>query len=392
MMISLLQEQTLIDSSQTFLRRKKYMQQVALSRKSVLLFCTLLTLLMLSGAYVVGGMQAFSRFQQNTLANQQHCGGQAPVHICVLSPSAIFSAFYPSYTATQTPLFTITYNSSYPLTLLISVSITDFTQVVTHTVNAESSMQTSTFIPKILPHALLQLTNEQISLLHVQVKDTKGQPYYVDDIALQLHSRRLMQWLQANRMQIAAWVTPDDPAISDLIKHASTHLKDETPSPPLALIGYDNATPEQVNAQVNAIYDSLRLDYHIHYVQASVPYSINNQDYKDVTQIIKLPSEVLAQQSGMCVELTLVLASAVEHIGLNAEIVIIPGHAFLGVADQPDNQHFQYWDAVAVNNNVAADSSNIAANKLYAQNQKAHTLLDTILISDARDARIGPML
>src|ERR1700726_3751100 len=105
MMISLLQEQTLIDSSQTFLRRKKYMQQVALSRKSVLLFCTLLTLLMLSGAYVVGGMQAFSRFQQNTLANQQHCGGQAPVHICVLSPFAIFSAFYPSYTATQTPLF-----------------------------------------------------------------------------------------------------------------------------------------------------------------------------------------------------------------------------------------------------------------------------------------------
>src|SRR5258708_33070591 len=120
---------------------KKYMLQLALSRKSVLLFCTLLTLLVFSAIYVVGGMQAFSRFQQNNLANQEHCGGQSPVHICVLSPSAIFSAFYPSYTATQTPLFTITYNSSNPLTLLISVSITDFTQVVTHTVSAEIGMQ-----------------------------------------------------------------------------------------------------------------------------------------------------------------------------------------------------------------------------------------------------------
>jgi hypothetical protein len=86
------------------------------------------------------------------------------------------------------------------------------------------------------------------------------------------------------------------------------------------------------------------------------------------------------------------LAAAAEKIGLHAEIIIIPGHAFLGVATSEDNKQFQYWDVVDVNNNVAADSANVAADNLYAIHAKHHTIVDTIVISDARSARIGPML
>jgi hypothetical protein len=90
----------------------------------------------------------------------------------------------------------------------------------------------------------------------------------------------------------------------------------------------------------------------------------------------------------MCVELTVLLASAVEKIGLHAEIVIVPGHAFLGVAVTPNNTQFEYWDAVEVNNDVAGDSANLATDA-YARNQH---IIDTILISDARVQGIGPML
>jgi hypothetical protein len=86
------------------------------------------------------------------------------------------------------------------------------------------------------------------------------------------------------------------------------------------------------------------------------------------------------------------LASTVAHIGLNPEIVIIPGHAFLGVALDQNDRQFAYWDAVDVNNNVAADSANVAADNLYAKNLQQRTIIDTILVSDAREARIGPML
>jgi Transglutaminase-like superfamily len=367
------------------------MRQLLHSRKSILFLCIIVTLIVLSGAYIVEGLQAYSRYKQNILADQEHCGGQAPVHICVQAPTAIFSAFYPSYTATQAPLFTINYSSNQPLTLLISVSLTDFTQILTHTVTAESTTQASTFIPGIQEQALRGLTSEQSANLHVQVKDSGGREYYIDDIGITLHSRWLMEWIQADRLNIAAWVTPDDPAISELDSKATGHLQEEMAAP-AAFIGYNKATEEQVKAQVDAIYDTLRLDYHMKYVQASVPYSLGEPGKRNVTQSVKLPAEVLEQRSGMCVELTLVMASAVEHIGLNAEIVIIPGHAFLGVADSPDNQQFSYWDAVAVNNNIAADSANVAADRMYLENQKKQTLVDTILVSDARDARIGPML
>jgi hypothetical protein len=92
----------------------------------------------------------------------------------------------------------------------------------------------------------------------------------------------------------------------------------------------------------------------------------------------------------MCIELTALLASAVEKIGLHAEIVIIPGHAFLGVATTPDQKQFEYWDGVQVNNGVAGASANIYADQEYSAHVKQ--IVDTILISAARQQGVGPMV
>jgi hypothetical protein len=192
-------------------------------------------------------------------------------------------------------------------------------------------------------------------------------------------------------LKIAAWITPEDPTITDLIARATLHLPMEPPPAPAAMIGYDGASRKQVVDQVDAIFDALRIDYKIQYVQSDVPYD-GPGDSSVAEQNIKLPSEVLQQHSGMCVELTALMASAVEHIGLHAEIVIIPGHAFLGVAVTPDSRHFQYWDAVLVNNGVAGASANVFADNLYEQHQDQHTIVDTILVRDARNAQIEPMV
>jgi hypothetical protein len=45
-----------------------------------------------------------------------------------------------------------------------------------------------------------------------------------------------------------------------------------------------------------------------------------------------------------------------------------------------------------VNNNVVGDSANVATDEVYAQNMQQHTILDTILIGDARNANISAML
>src|SRR5713101_6174582 len=107
-----------------------------MGKKLAILLLTLTILIGLSGWYIVGGIQAYSRYQQSSIASQEHCGGQSPVHICVQSPSEIFSAYYPYDVATQSNLFIIRYSSSRPITLLMSVSIEGFSQVEIHTVNA----------------------------------------------------------------------------------------------------------------------------------------------------------------------------------------------------------------------------------------------------------------
>ena len=359
-----------------------------MGKKLAILLVTVTALVGISGFYVAGGLQAYSRYQQGIA--QEHCGGQSPVHICVQAPSEIFSAYYPFYLETHTTQFTITYTSSSPITLIISVQVVGFTQVETHTVTATSSLQASSFIPPLVDKALRNLTADVTRSLSVRVTDIRGNPYYVNDSPLLLHSRELMQWVAANRLKIAAWVTPDDPMVKGLVAKAASRLAQEPPPVPNAMIGYANhASSRAVRDQVDAIFDVLRLDYHMTYTQEAVPYA-GPGDQNASLEYIKLPADVLQERSGMCIELTALLASAVEQIGLHAEIVIIPGHAFLGVAMAPDNTQFQYWDAVQVNENVAGDSANIAANQEYAQN--AHQIVDTIVISDARQAGVDPML
>jgi hypothetical protein len=364
-----------------------------MGKKLVFLSLTMIVLFGISGWYIVGGIQAYSRYQQGNIAIQQHCGGQSPVHICVQAPAEILSAYYPFYVATQANLFSVHFSSNSPITLEVSVSITGFSQVETHTVNATATTQTISFIPLMSHQALRQLTVDANTLLRVRVTDTAGHEYYINDSPLLLRSRWLMQWIAANRLKIAAWVTPSDPAVMALVSKSAAHLPSEPATTPPAMVGYDNnkASSRTVRDQVDAIFDAMRLDYHIQYRQELVPYSgpgFNSAGLEN----IKLPSEVIQQHSGMCIELTTLLASAVEYIGLHAEIVIIPGHAFLGVAVTPNNEQFEYWDAVQVNSNIAGDSANLWADNEYMQNKNARQIVDTIVISDARKQGVGPML
>ncbi len=362
-----------------------------MGKKAAILLLTMVVLMGLSGWYVVGGIQAYSRYQQSSIASQEHCGGQSPVHICVQSPLEIFSAYYPYYVATQSNVFVIHYSSNSPITLLMNVSIEGFSQAETHTVTATSTVQSIGFRPIAMTQALRQLTVDTNTWLQVHITDTAGQVYYADDSPLLLHSRWLMRWIAANRLKIAAWVTPDDPSVIALDNQARALLSTQQQPIPPAMIGYANgrASIRAVKDQVDAIFDAMRLDYHIQYSQESIPYN-GPGDTNLSLQKIKLPTEVLQQHSGMCIELTTLLASAVERIGLHAEIVIIPGHAFLGVAVTQNNTQFEYWDAVQVNDNVAGDSTNLWTDKEYMRNIKQ--IVDTIVISDARHQGIGPML
>ena len=62
-------------------------------KKLVALSLALIVLAAVAGGYIVGGLSAYARYQQSSVASQEHFGGQAPVHICVKTPPAAFSAY-----------------------------------------------------------------------------------------------------------------------------------------------------------------------------------------------------------------------------------------------------------------------------------------------------------
>src|SRR5205814_6084925 len=138
-------------------------------------------------------------------ANQEHCGGQLPVHICVHVPLAIFSAFYASYVANQIHLFTIDYSSDKPIALVVSVNIVGLSQAQSQTVNATPNVQTVIIVPPLISQNFRKFTAEHNTSLHVQFSDTGKRLYYLNDIHLLLHSRWLMLSVVAYLFYSAVW-------------------------------------------------------------------------------------------------------------------------------------------------------------------------------------------
>ncbi|MBX5450569.1 hypothetical protein [Thermogemmatispora sp.] len=363
-----------------------------MARKIMLLLLAISGLLGLGLGYVWGGLQSYARYQQASLADRQHCGGQLPIRICVQAPQELFVAFYPSYLQTGSSVVEVLFSSTAgPQPLRISVTIVGFSQTEMRTVTAVGKMQSAGFVPPLLDGVLRTLTSDRLAQLRVIVADLQGVHYYTNTISLRLHSRHLMAWSASNRLRIAAWVTPTAPAVERLVSRAVAYLPQQPPPAPLAMTGYTGTILRQVLDQVDALFDALRLEYGLHCQRQGVPYA-GPDSTASAVQSIRLPSEVLQQGGGSDIEVTLLLASAVESIGLHAVIVVLPDRTLLGVALSPDGQGFGYWDASELSAPLTGDAVNIASDALYAKEEKQGAVIDRILISDARHAGVEPML
>lgn len=130
------------------------------------------------------------------------------------------------------------------------------------------------------------------------------------------------QWCGLNIMPevIAAFVTPNHPAVSAVIHEASAFLKKWKDSP--SFTGYQTNNPNNVKLQMAAIYASLE--------QQKIIYNNPPASYEVVGQRIRLPHTVLEQKMGTCLDLAILYASCLEAVGLFPLLFFIKGHSFCG--------------------------------------------------------------
>jgi hypothetical protein len=360
-------------------------------RRRVALAALLLTLLAGSTGYVTYGLHAYARYGAAYADYTTACN----TLIAWSPPQTIYTGFYPN----MPTLVTVRYRSQTPEATRLTVSIPGFTQPQTLESTSAQGFRSASFKPPLLaPTTLDALAHTQRHSAQMRVQLAAGSHVLCETSApVTLISRQWIQWRNSatgadNMPLIAGWVTPDDPTITTLIGRAAQRLgaQPETYDNTPALFGYNQgaANAQQVRDQVDALFDTLQFDYHLRYAADNLPFT------QDATQQVQLPRDVLSSSAptGMCVETTAILASAVERLGMRPYIVFTQTHAFLGVALSADPQApMEYWETSDLNGGVAGSQANTHGDTEYTQGMQTHQIQEIIDIRYERIHGVVPM-
>lgn len=120
---------------------------------------------------------------------------------------------------------------------------------------------------------------------------------------------------------LTAFVTPNAPIVSVLIKRASEFLKNWTSDP--SLDAYQSNDAERVMKQAAAVYAALQ--------EQNITYAVPPASFERAGQRVRLCDMVISQKLGTCLDLTLLYVSCIEAIGLHPVLVLLQGHIFAGV-------------------------------------------------------------
>ena len=126
--------------------------------------------------------------------------------------------------------------------------------------------------------------------------------------------------IKDTKEMLACFVTPNAYEINNVIKLATKYLS-EIRKKESAFIGYQSNDIDSVREEMMAIYEALR-SFKINY--ANPPASFN------MFQSVRLPSTVLNNEFGTCLDLAILYCACLENIGLNPILICIDGHAFAG--------------------------------------------------------------
>ncbi|HWR37338.1 MAG TPA: hypothetical protein VN622_15870 [Clostridia bacterium] len=182
------------------------------------------------------------------------------------------------------------------------------------------------FAPSFLPRLY---RNKEIvaATALVSVTDMAGKPLSSETVPVRLRSAGDMYWGRDFKYAsfIASWVTPHDPKVEQVLSAA----KEMTPK--RRLPGYEAS--RSVAAQERSTYTQARAIYRalqqkgISYVKSSLTFG----GHQDVSERVRMPGESLHQVSANCIDGAVMYASLFENLGMDPVVVLVPGHAYVGV-------------------------------------------------------------
>lgn len=120
---------------------------------------------------------------------------------------------------------------------------------------------------------------------------------------------------------LAAFVTPNHPAVASVLSDAANWLGENTGDSSLS--GYQSRSPKRVAQITQAIFKAVQ-GRGINYCNPPASFELTGQR-------IRLPDRVCEERLGTCLDLAVLMAACLEQSGLFPLIVLLKGHAFVGV-------------------------------------------------------------
>jgi hypothetical protein len=239
------------------------------------------------------------------------------------------------------------------------------------------------FAPTFLPRLY---ANREIvaATASVKITDLAGNAVYDTTTPLRLRAVQDMYWGDHFKYAefIASWVTPHDPRVEAILSKAKELM------PGRRLPGYEDwkdaaGQEAETRLQARAIYTALRR-HRLSYVKSSLTFGSNSE----VSERIRTPRESIQANSANCIDGSVLFASVFENLGMDPVIMLVPGHAYVGVRVAEGSDKYLYIDS-AVTGRVSFDAAVNIAERGLAHYQPSQ--MNRIAISKARQAGIYPI-
>ena len=242
----------------------------------------------------------------------------------------------------------LTNNSAQAAALLVETGIEGYSTTASSTVIiGPNERLTVRHNPRLNTQAVDALNSRRPGNFFIrvtQLKEGEDEVLLSDSVEITIYSRRDFIWVNGFKPKemfelYAAWVTPNDPAVEELIRHAADYSQSG-----IIFNGYGGVA----NDEEGTIWDRLQAiwraqeDEDLTYISTMVAFSAG------YNQRIRTPYDVLEQKSGNCIETTLLFASAAEALDLEAAIVQIPGHAYIAVRMDQENASYYFIETTLI--------------------------------------------
>ncbi len=232
---------------------------------------------------------------------------------------------------------------------------------------------------------------------HIQVSIVRGGvPLLTETLPLEVLAYNEWMGLASPPEMLAAFATPNHPRITDVLHAARKTLQSQGQQQELE--GYQSRDPRRVTELAQAVYLTVKaLD--IGYSNPPASFEVGGQKVRGVEQ-------VLSERLATCLDLTLLMAGALEQIGLHPLVILEQGHAFPGVwltewslptpwIDDPSaiKKRIDLGECIVFDSSAAAAGVSFAeASKIaYEKVKSTATFRFALDIHTARRAGVGPI-